>query len=45
MWFILESLPEMPLEALQAASDELISGLKKMMPDAQIEFTYVEAKA
>ena len=44
MWFILESLPEMPREALQAASDELISGLKKMMPDAQIEFTYVEAK-
>ncbi|MFM5630377.1 hypothetical protein ACET67_20310, partial [Aeromonas veronii] len=44
MWFILESLPEMPREALQAASDDLISGLKKMMPEAQIVFTYVEDK-
>ncbi|WP_429221281.1 hypothetical protein, partial [Aeromonas veronii] len=40
----LESLPEMPREALQAASDDLISGLKKMMPEAQIVFTYVEDK-
>jgi len=32
MWFILESLPEMPLEALQEAGDCLIDGLQRMMP-------------
>lgn len=37
MWFILESLPAMPLTALQAAGDELVQGLLRMMPDAKIE--------
>ncbi|OWJ98244.1 hypothetical protein B6S59_01325 [Pseudomonas sp. A46] len=37
MWFILESLPEMPLEALQQAGDELIEGLLLMMPEAKVE--------
>lgn len=32
MWFILEGLPAMPLEALHAAGDELIAGLRLMMP-------------
>jgi len=32
MWFILESLPSMPLEALQEAGNELIRGLELMMP-------------
>ncbi|PLR33308.1 hypothetical protein CYR55_17135 [Chimaeribacter californicus] len=37
MWFILESLPEMPLEALQAAGEQLMAGLQQMMPGAVIE--------
>ncbi|AXU94387.1 hypothetical protein CI789_03555 [Erwinia persicina] len=36
MWFILESLPEMPLEALHRAGDELVDGLQQMMPAAKI---------
>ncbi|RAZ00931.1 hypothetical protein DP197_24900, partial [Enterobacter hormaechei subsp. xiangfangensis] len=31
MWFILESLPSMPLAALQEAGDELVSNLQKLM--------------
>lgn len=37
MWFILESLPAMPLEVLTEAGDKLIEGLQLMMPGAQIE--------
>lgn len=37
MWFILESLPSMPLSALQEAGDRLIEGLRQMMPAARIE--------
>lgn len=37
MWFILESLPEMPMEALKMAGEELNSGLQQMMPGAHIE--------
>lgn len=37
MWFILESLPAMPLEALNQAGDQLIEGLQQMMPAAVIE--------
>lgn len=37
MWFILESLPAMPLEALQEAGDQLSQGLHLMMPGACIE--------
>ena len=37
MWFILESLPEMPLAALQEAAARLVDGLRHMMPDARIE--------
>ncbi|WKZ94904.1 B3/4 domain-containing protein (plasmid) [Chimaeribacter arupi] len=36
MWFILESLPEMPLEALNAAGEMLVTGLQQMMPGAVI---------
>ncbi len=39
MWFILESLPEMPLSALHEAGDMLIHGLQQMMPGAQITKT------
>jgi DNA/RNA-binding domain of Phe-tRNA-synthetase-like protein len=45
MWFILESLPAMPLTALQQASDELISGLQQMMPGAEISATLIEEPA
>ncbi|MCU6677684.1 B3/B4 domain-containing protein [Leclercia tamurae] len=34
MWFILESLPAMPLSALEAAGDELVSNLQRLMPGA-----------
>lgn len=37
MWFILESLPAMPLEALHQAGDELIQGIALMMPGSRIE--------
>ncbi|MCW9458464.1 B3/4 domain-containing protein [Klebsiella michiganensis] len=36
MWFILESLPEMPLSALQEAGEMLSNGLLEMMPEATI---------
>jgi DNA/RNA-binding domain of Phe-tRNA-synthetase-like protein len=37
MWFILESLAPMPIEALQEASDKLVDGLRTLSPQAQIE--------
>jgi DNA/RNA-binding domain of Phe-tRNA-synthetase-like protein len=43
MWFILESLPAMPLEALNQAGDQLIQGLQQMMPGAVIEKQLIEA--
>jgi len=42
MWFILESLPDMPMEALIAAGAELSSGLRQVMPDAKIESQVIE---
>lgn len=36
VWFILESLPEMPLDALHAAGDEPAAGLQEMMPGSII---------
>lgn len=45
MWFILESLPVMPLEALTEAGDKLIEGLEMMMPGARIESSLIEASA
>jgi DNA/RNA-binding domain of Phe-tRNA-synthetase-like protein len=43
MWFILESLPEMPIDALNAAADTLVRGLMEMMPGAVITTELVEA--
>lgn len=43
MWFILESLPEMPLEALREAGDQLIDGLQRMMPGMKAELRWVGA--
>lgn len=42
MWFILESLPAMPLEALHEAGDALTEGLRQMMPGAEIATTLIE---
>jgi len=39
MWFILESLPQMPLEALYAAGQMLTDGLDNIMPGAECELT------
>jgi DNA/RNA-binding domain of Phe-tRNA-synthetase-like protein len=45
MWFILESLPEMPLEARHEAGDQLVAGLLAMMPGASAETLLVESRA
>lgn len=45
MWFILESLPPMPLSALQEAGDRLIDGLRQMMPGARIERELIGCQA
>lgn len=37
MWFILESLPQMPLEELYEAGKMLTDGLEKMMPGLRFE--------
>lgn len=37
MWFILESLPAMPLDGLHEAGDQLAKGLQLMMPGASID--------
>lgn len=39
MWFVVESLPAMPIDALHAAGEELAGGLRAMLADAQIETT------
>jgi len=41
MWFILESLPAMPLQALFDAGEELIKGLHQMMPGVKTEQTLI----
>jgi DNA/RNA-binding domain of Phe-tRNA-synthetase-like protein len=43
MWFILESLSPMPLEALDEARDKLASGLQAMSPYARIEAHLISA--
>jgi DNA/RNA-binding domain of Phe-tRNA-synthetase-like protein len=45
MWFILESLPEMPLEALHEAGDQFVAGLLAMMPGARAETLLVGTDA
>ncbi|HFJ3180824.1 TPA: B3/4 domain-containing protein [Salmonella enterica] len=41
MWFILESLPEMPVDELYAAENMLTDGLEKMMPGLRFESTLI----
>ncbi|WP_159876654.1 B3/4 domain-containing protein [Aquitalea denitrificans] len=42
MWFILESLPAMPLSALLEAGHALRDGLLQMMPDATVDLRLLE---
>jgi len=42
MWFILESLPVMPIWALNEAADQLIAGLALLLPGSEIESTLVD---
>jgi DNA/RNA-binding domain of Phe-tRNA-synthetase-like protein len=43
MWFILESLGAMPIEALEQARDKLVAGLQAMSPGARIEAGLIAA--
>lgn len=42
MWFILESLPQIPLERLYEAGNMLTDDLGKMMPGLWFEVTLIE---
>ncbi|MBK4998095.1 B3/4 domain-containing protein [Pseudomonas sp. S31] len=42
LWFILESLPQMPLDALLQAGEALSEGLRQMMPGIQVEQQLVQ---
>ena len=42
MWFILESLPEMPLQSLLEAGDQLTLGITRIMPGATTEQQLIE---
>jgi DNA/RNA-binding domain of Phe-tRNA-synthetase-like protein len=42
MWFILESLPQMPLEKLHEAGKILTDGLEEMMPGVRIDVAFIE---
>ncbi|MBI6183795.1 B3/4 domain-containing protein [Serratia proteamaculans] len=41
MWFILESLPQMPLEELHSAGKMLTDGLEKMMPGTRCHTVFI----
>jgi len=41
MWFILESLPQMPLEQLHEAGKMLTNGLEEMMPGVQCKVSLI----
>lgn len=43
MWFILESLPAMPFDALQSAAKMLTDGLDEMMPGCNYQLTVLNA--
>ncbi|HEP0316391.1 TPA: B3/4 domain-containing protein [Enterobacter bugandensis] len=42
MWFILESLPSMPLAALEEAGQELVNNLQQLMPGATEQVKLLE---
>jgi DNA/RNA-binding domain of Phe-tRNA-synthetase-like protein len=39
MWFVVESLPAMPIDALHAAGEALAGGLRAMLADARVQTT------
>ena len=41
MWFILESLPEMPIDGLHGAGEALREGLREMIADVRVESTLI----
>lgn len=43
MWFILESLGPMPIEALHEAHDRLVGGLQEMSPGSRVETSLIKA--
>lgn len=45
MWFILDSLPAMPLDALYEAGDKLIEGLQQMMSGVSVQKELLSNKA
>ncbi len=45
MWFILESLPQMPLEKLYEAGKMLTDGLEKIMPGLWFDVALIEEKS
>lgn len=44
MWFILESLPAMPLKALYEAGDTLAQGIERMFAEARIDTRLLEVE-
>lgn len=45
MWFILESLPQMPLDKLHEAGKMLTDGLEKMMPGLWFDVVLIEERS
>jgi DNA/RNA-binding domain of Phe-tRNA-synthetase-like protein len=45
MWFILERLPAMPIDALHQVGDMLEQGIRQMMPEAMVVRTWLGAPA
>lgn len=44
MWFVLERLDPMPIEALVEAGDALMEGLRRLAPDAAVSTTVLRAR-
>jgi DNA/RNA-binding domain of Phe-tRNA-synthetase-like protein len=44
MWFVLESLPQMPIEALHEAGDMLLTGLNSMFGETQSSVTLLQGE-
>ncbi|NWK78816.1 B3/4 domain-containing protein [Aquitalea sp. LB_tupeE] len=42
MWFILETLPAMPLTAVEKAGQELVTALRVIMPEAKIHIQLIQ---
>ena len=44
MWFVLERLDPMPLEALLEAGQDLINGLRRLSPDLRVSIKRFDAE-